>query len=179
MRRPTRTVMGDDPRGGEPAVIDIWANRDVGKIDATLMRKLAEKFGTSAVKGLQIDGDGISETDYEYGAEFYNDQIKWLNKNDIDGGNWTETVAQFVRGIVGNSVEMAAIDGIGGFVINGGSAYEANGRSVNGAGDVNGDGYADVIVGAPRFDSGQADEGGEEGREGGRQGSGRQGPGVE
>ncbi|MCA9920233.1 MAG: FG-GAP repeat protein, partial [Anaerolineales bacterium] len=41
----------------------------------------------------------------------------------------------------------------------GGQADAGFGFAVNGAGDVNGDGYDDVIIGAPWYDNGQTDEG--------------------
>lgn len=47
-------------------------------------------------------------------------------------------------------VDIAA--GIGGFVINGNDLVDQSGRSVSGAGDVNGDGLDDLIIGAPRAD---------------------------
>ena len=44
--------------------------------------------------------------------------------------------------------------GVGGFVINGSVASSKTGFSISAAGDVNGDGFADVIVGAPDAGSG-------------------------
>ncbi|MFO0039070.1 MAG: beta strand repeat-containing protein [Synechococcaceae cyanobacterium] len=51
------------------------------------------------------------------------------------------------------AIELSAIaSGSGGFVINGQSANDESGISVASAGDVNGDGLADLIVGAWKFD---------------------------
>ncbi len=50
-------------------------------------------------------------------------------------------------------VPLSSLNGANGFRIDGGAAYAYSGDSVSGAGDVNGDGYGDLLVGA---DSGAA-----------------------
>jgi len=45
-------------------------------------------------------------------------------------------------------LDFSTLDGSNGFKLSGGAAYDHAGRSVNAAGDVNGDGFDDVIVGA-------------------------------
>jgi hypothetical protein len=59
------------------------------------------------------------------------------------------------------SLDLATLDGTNGFRLNGIDAFDYSGLSVSSAGDVNGDGFADLIVGAPRATSagGGADEG--------------------
>nr|MBA3757178.1 FG-GAP repeat protein [Nitrosomonas sp.] len=50
------------------------------------------------------------------------------------------------------TMELASLDGSNGFRLNGEMAGDFSGNSVSNAGDVNGDGFDDVIIGAPRAD---------------------------
>jgi hypothetical protein len=60
------------------------------------------------------------------------------------------------------SLDLATLDGINGFTLIGIDAGDTSGLSVSSAGDVNGDGFDDVIVGAPGAESaGGADQEGE------------------
>ncbi|MBE9101776.1 hypothetical protein [Vacuolonema iberomarrocanum] len=59
------------------------------------------------------------------------------------------------------SLELAALDGSNGFVINGTDLLDLAGNSVSGAGDVNGDGFDDLIIGAAGGDPNDTDQAGE------------------
>ncbi len=52
------------------------------------------------------------------------------------------------------TVELSALDAIDGFTLTGIRADDQAGQRVSPAGDVNGDGYDDFLIGAPRVDSG-------------------------
>lgn len=47
-----------------------------------------------------------------------------------------------------SSVDLASLDGENGFAINGASAFDFAGRDVSDAGDINGDGFDDILIGA-------------------------------
>ena len=48
------------------------------------------------------------------------------------------------------NIDLSSLDGSNGFKLSGVAAGDCSGSSVASAGDVNGDGFADLIVGAPR-----------------------------
>ena len=68
------------------------------------------------------------------------------------GGNLGTGASYVVFGSIGSfspSLELGDLDGTNGFVINGIDVGDRSGTSVSGAGDVNGDGIDDLIIGAP------------------------------
>src|SRR5260221_13295776 len=50
------------------------------------------------------------------------------------------------------TLDLSSLNGVNGFKIQGEAAKDLSGHSVSTAGDVNGDGFADLIIGAP-YDS--------------------------
>lgn len=100
-----------------------------------------DESGMSVSGAGDVNGDGLA--DLIVGA--------WLS--DPAAGNWAgRTYVVFGRS-AGTAINLSAVAaGSGGFVINGHCAGDQSGLSVSGAGDINGDGLADLIVGAPRSD---------------------------
>ena len=96
-----------------------------------------------------MNGDGVAEL------------LVGASQNDSNGGR--DNGAAYV---VFGQKDLASIDlgdvagGKGGFKIKGEAFGDLAGTSVSGAGDVNGDGMADILVGAQYVDSnGQRDTG--------------------
>jgi Ca2+-binding RTX toxin-like protein len=104
-----------------------------------------DQSGNSVMGVGDVNGDGLA--DLIVGASASDPDAKAR----IDAGR---SYVVFGKGS-SSAVELSAVAaGTGGFVINGGASADFSGVSVSGAGDVNGDGLADLIVGANKSDPG-------------------------
>ena len=100
-----------------------------------------DQSGYSVSGAGDINGDGLD------------DLIIGARGAGPNGGNSGASYLVFGKSD-GSTVELSLVElGINGFVINGASEGDSSGRSVSRAGDVNGDGFDDLIVGADGADS--------------------------
>jgi len=96
--------------------------------------------GTSVHSAGDVNGDG------------FDDVIVGAPYNGLGDAGASYVVFGKAGGF-GASINLSALNGTNGFRLDGVAGDDLTGRSVSAAGDINGDGFADVIVGAPGADT--------------------------
>ena len=117
----------------------------------------ADRAGWSVSTAGDVNGDGF--TDILIGTPYRNSTADEL-ETDLQEAGETYLVFGNAEGFE-SSTQLASLDGGNGIVIKGIQFNDHSGWSVGMAGDVNGDGYADVLIGAPDAGSGEDDYWGE------------------
>ncbi len=144
---------GGDPAGAYvifgsntpfPAVFDLAT---LNGTNGFVIPTFSESNGLGqAVTGLgDINGDGIA--DFAIGSPTANGAF------GLDSFTGEVYVVFGNAAGFGASLDLLALDGTNGFIINAISAGAELGRSISDIGDVNGDGFADILIGAPGADS--------------------------
>ncbi|MER2513961.1 MAG: hypothetical protein ABTQ25_16360, partial [Nitrosomonas ureae] len=95
-----------------------------------------ERGASSVSNAGDVNGDGLDDLilGYHFGGANYNSGYSYVVFGKTDGFDAT--------------LNLSGLDGGNGFRIDGAAAYDYSGKSVSDAGDVNGDGFDDVIIGA-------------------------------
>ena len=156
-----------DPNGGfttgESYVV--FGSGGVGNTGAIQLSSLdgSNGFVINGIDGFDNSGNSVSAAG-DINADGLDDLIIGAYRADPNNdGQAGESYVLFGSNTVGNlgAIELFGLDGSNGFVINGIDSNDRSGRSVSGAGDINGDDVDDLIIGAEGADSNGSNYSGE------------------
>ena len=103
----------------------------------------SDSSGISVSGAGDINGDGFDDV-------IIGGSLADPNGNSLAGESYVVFGGSIA--VSGGVLDLSTLDGSNGFVINGIDSGDSSGTSVSGAGDVNGDGVSDLIIGAPFAD---------------------------
>jgi hypothetical protein len=103
--------------------------------------------GRSVSSAGDLNGDG------------FDDLMVGAFGNDLGGLGAGAVYVIFGKAAGFANINLSSLDPGDGFVIRGGDDYDLAGRSVSNAGDINGDGFDDILIGAPTGDRGGSETG--------------------
>ena len=145
-------ALTDVPNGNNSgASFVVFGKTDVFAVELSDIENGVGGFVINGVSALDYSGQSVSGAG-DVNGDGLDDLIIGAHGDDPNGSYSGASFVVFGK-TDGLAVELSDIEeGMGGFVINGVSAYDESGFLVSGAGDVNGDGFDDLIVGAPGDD---------------------------
>ena len=121
----------------------ISATFDVSSLNGT-NGFILTNFGSNSVASAgDMNGDGVDDL---------------VVSNPFVGGTGGAFVV-YGRSSFAPTVNLMFLDASIGVYLNGATLNDRTGESSSSAGDVNGDGFSDVVIGSPNYDNDQADEG--------------------
>jgi hypothetical protein len=111
--------------------------------------------GMNTRQGLEIDGEAANDwagrsvhSVGDVNGDGVDDMIVGAMQADSNGDGAGSSYVVFGRTGLKGDIQLADLDGHRGFEIEGGAAADYSGAAVSSAGDVNGDGYDDLLIGA-------------------------------
>ena len=148
----TYLVYGGASAPGTDGVLDLGALNGTNGFILTGI-DARDNSGWSVSSAGDVNGDGYD--DLIIGARFADPN------GDRDAGETYVVYGGASAPGTGGVLDLGALDGTNGFILTGIDAGDRSGISVSSAGDVNGDGYDDLIIGAYRADPNGDGEAGE------------------
>ncbi len=144
---------GADPNGRFSGSSYVVFGKESGFVAAMDLSSLdgSNGFRLDGTGELDLSGSSVSNAG-DINGDGFDDVIVGSRGVDSDGIDSGSSFVVFGRASgFAAAMDLSGLDGNNGFRLDGAATYDISGMSVSSAGDINGDGFDDIIIGAPGY----------------------------